>query len=187
MGITKDATKPRKIPWPANIYILLENSRMRNLEMSMVSVKKNPKQNFGLLEYFNPCGDFKKAFLICAHPHASSKTSMRQNNFKQIMTAWWDWKSSDKSAHCITLKKCIRQWITFPYAFRNELEYVHMQTHTHSCVYMCRVHQYTISLCCVLQAGSQQCCFQESHKSRQAIFPSAGLFPASKLERYWDR
>lgn len=141
MDTTKDATKPRKIPWPANIYILLENSRIRNLEMSMMSVKKNPKQNFGLLEYFNPCGDFKKAFLIYAHPHASSKTSMKQNNFKQIMTALWDWKSSDKSAHYITLKQCIRQWITFPYVFRNGLEYLHMQTHTHSCLYTCRVHQ----------------------------------------------
>lgn len=40
MDTTKDATKPRKIPWPANIYILLENSRIRNLEMSMMSVKK---------------------------------------------------------------------------------------------------------------------------------------------------
>lgn len=55
MGIAKDATKPRKIAWSANIYILPENSRMRNLKMSVVPVKKKKintqtKQNLGLLE-----------------------------------------------------------------------------------------------------------------------------------------
>lgn len=64
------------------------------------------------------------------------------------------------------------------------MEYVHMQTH--SCIHMQSAPMNNFSALCT-SVWILAVCFQESHKSRQAIFPSAGLYPDSQLERDWDR
>lgn len=139
-----------KIPWPANIYILLENSRMGNFKMSMVSVKKQNK----ILDCWNILIHeeiFKKLFWsmpthMPAPKHLSDEIiSHRSSQPHEIE------KNSDISAHYITLKKCIRQWITFPYVFRN----VHMQTHINVCTYAeCNNTQFLCIVCFSLNLSS---------------------------------
>lgn len=106
--------------------------------------------------------------------HMPAPKHLRWNNFKQIMTVLWAWKNSDKSTHYIIQKKknkkCIRQWITFPYVFRNGVC-------AHANTFM-----YTHAEC----ANEQFLCIVYLSLDLSSMFPGERQKQASNLSFSWS-
>lgn len=170
MGITKDATKPRKIPQPINIYMLLDNGKMRNLKMSTVSLKKtNNNKTFDCWNILIHEEVLKKLFWSMPTHMPAPKHLWDEIISSRSWQPLWDWKNSDKSAPIYHSKKCIRQWITFPYVFRDGV-CACANTHSWVCIHAeCTITQFLCIVHFSLGLGSTES--RRATKAGKQSFP----------------